>query len=328
MAGPDLAKRRRLLAADRLGIRAARVEAAAGRRVHRRGHVAAQVLHAAAPARIRLGDRGEQGARIGVARRGEERALRRRLDDLAEIHHRHTVCHVAHHRQVVRDEQVGQAEALLQVLQQVHHLRLDRDVERADRLVADDEFRLYRERARDADALALAAGEFVREPLGMERGEADQAQQFLHPCGAGGGVADAMHLHRLRDGLANREARVERGIGILEDDLHAATERAQRRLAGDLLPVEADGAGARLDEAQDEARGGGLAAAGLPHQRQRLATLDGEGDAIHGTHHALAAAEQAAMDRVVLGQALDLQQRGHATSSTACSTGARMQAAR
>jgi hypothetical protein len=50
----------------------------------------------------------------------------------------------------------------LQIVQKVDHLRLDRDVECGDRLVADDQARVERERAGDADALALAAGEFVR----------------------------------------------------------------------------------------------------------------------------------------------------------------------
>ena len=55
-----------------------------------------------------------------------------------------------------------QAEAVLQILEQVDDLRLDRHVERRDRLVADDELRLAGERPGDADALALAAGELVR----------------------------------------------------------------------------------------------------------------------------------------------------------------------
>ena len=68
-----------------------------------------------------------------------------------------------HHAEIVGDEQIGEAELLLQVLQQVDDLRLDRDVERRDRLVADQQLGLDGERAGDADALALAAGEFVRE---------------------------------------------------------------------------------------------------------------------------------------------------------------------
>ena len=57
------------------------------------------------------------------------------LDHVAVLHHQHLVGHEAHHRQVVADEDVGQAELVLQVLQQVEHLRLHRHVERAHRLV-------------------------------------------------------------------------------------------------------------------------------------------------------------------------------------------------
>ena len=54
------------------------------------------------------------------------------------------------------------AELVLELLEQVDDLRLHRDVERAHRLVADDEIGLHRERPRDADALPLPAGELVR----------------------------------------------------------------------------------------------------------------------------------------------------------------------
>ena len=64
--------------------------------------------------------------------------------------------------EVVGDEDVGDAELALQALQQVDDLRLHRDVERRDRLVADDQRGLDRERAGDRDALALAARELVR----------------------------------------------------------------------------------------------------------------------------------------------------------------------
>jgi hypothetical protein len=63
----------------------------------------------------------------------------------------------------VRDEQVGQAELVLQVVEQVDHAGLDRDVERRDRLVEHQQLRAEGQRAGDADALALAAGELVRE---------------------------------------------------------------------------------------------------------------------------------------------------------------------
>ena len=53
----------------------------------------------------------------------------------------------------------------LQILQQVHDLRLDRDIERRDRLVANDQFGFCRECPCDADALTLTAGEFVRPAI-------------------------------------------------------------------------------------------------------------------------------------------------------------------
>ena len=64
------------------------------------------------------------------------------LDQLADVHHRDAVADVLDDAQVVGDEQVGQAELVLQVLEQVEDLRLDRDVERRDRLVADDQLRV------------------------------------------------------------------------------------------------------------------------------------------------------------------------------------------
>jgi hypothetical protein len=61
----------------------------------------------------------------------------------------------------VGNEDVREAELRLQVLHQVDDLRLDRDVERADGLVGNHDLRVGRQRAGDADALPLAAGEFV-----------------------------------------------------------------------------------------------------------------------------------------------------------------------
>ena len=64
-----------------------------------------------------------------------------------------------HDRQVVRDEQERDAEFLLQVLQQVDDLGLDGDVERRHGLIGHQQLGVERERAGDADALTLAAGE-------------------------------------------------------------------------------------------------------------------------------------------------------------------------
>ena len=121
--------------------------------------------------------------------------------------------------------------SLLQLLEQVDDLRLDRDVERRDRLVADDEVRVERERAREADALALAAGELVRVARRRVGGQADDLEQLADlapdaPC-----RARAVHAQRLADDAADGVARVERRERVLEDHLHPPPQRPQLALA-------------------------------------------------------------------------------------------------
>src|SRR5205809_4388138 len=97
-----------------------------------------------------------------MARRGEDLLPWRHLRDRAEIHDGNAVRHVLDDRQIVADEEQREAELPLQILQQVDDLRLDGDVERRDRLVADDQFGFRGKRPGDADTLALAAREFMR----------------------------------------------------------------------------------------------------------------------------------------------------------------------
>ena len=70
-------------------------------------------------------------------------------------------------------------ERLLEVLQQIEHHRLHRNVERRGRLVEDDEIGLERDGARDADARLLAAGELMRKAVEQFDRQADLARQLL-----------------------------------------------------------------------------------------------------------------------------------------------------
>ena len=99
------------------------------------------------------------------------------LDDLAVVHHRDPVPQVADDGEVVGDEQVRHAGALLDLPEQVQHPRLGRQVQRRDRLVADDQPGVEGERAGDGDPLPLAAGELPRQPVGRRRsaGRPDRA---------------------------------------------------------------------------------------------------------------------------------------------------------
>ena len=66
------------------------------------------------------------------------------------------------HRQVVRNEQVGEPELALQIDQQVDDLRTNRHVERRHRFVADDQTGFERERPGNPDTLPLPPGKLVR----------------------------------------------------------------------------------------------------------------------------------------------------------------------
>ena len=78
----------------------------------------------------------------------------------------------------MRDEQHGQTESLLEIAEQVDHLRLNRDIERRQRFVGDDEAGFDRQSAGDTDALALPAGEFVRIAVGVLGAQTDEVEQF------------------------------------------------------------------------------------------------------------------------------------------------------
>src|SRR5262249_29200473 len=93
--------------------------------------------------------------------RGEDAFLRSELDDLAEIHDRDPMGHVLDDGEIVADEEERQAELALQILQQIHDLRLDRNIERGDGLVAHDEIGFGRERARNGDAPGMSSGQRV-----------------------------------------------------------------------------------------------------------------------------------------------------------------------
>ena len=110
----------------------------------------------------------------------------------------------SHQPQIVRDEEIRQLQLLLQVHQQVDDLRLHRDVERRDRLVEDEERRVQRERARQADALPLAAAELVRIALEVRRVEADEPEQLGDARAARGAGRRAVDDERLLDDLRAR----------------------------------------------------------------------------------------------------------------------------
>jgi len=169
---------------------------------------------------------GDQLARVLLDGRAEEHVAVGALDDAAVAQHDDLLRHVADHAEVVRDDRYVSPSRLLQLVQQVEHLRLDRHVERGDGLVEHDEARAERERTGDPDALALAAGEAARVALGEPPAELDEVEQ-LGDAPSALLAPDAVDRERLGDRPCDRAPRVQRRDGILEDELAVAAERAQ-----------------------------------------------------------------------------------------------------
>ena len=241
--------------------------------------------------------------RPGLAVVGDHRALERAVERrqhaaLGEIERRRLA--VARARQIDRDllgdaagmrphhhDAVGQHDRLLDVVgdhdqrrlrvgPQVEQVILQVDagegIERRERLVEQQHLRPRHQRARDRDALRLAAGQFAR-PDARLVGQADAVER----------ARDARIALRLRavleaeadivgDGEPRQQAR------LLEDDADLLVRR------GDRHAVEHDLALGRRVEAGDGAQQRGLAAARAADHHDDLARRDVERDAVERAH--------------------------------------------
>src|SRR5215211_2961217 len=121
---------------------------------------------------------------------------------------------------------------------------------------------------------------------------------------------------RLGERALDREARIDGVEGVLEDELRLLAKGAQTEPGerAERLALEEDGAGARLDELQEQAPGRRLAAAGLAEEADALALIDRETDAVDGANHRVFAGERfrdAAPRRVVLLNVARLYENCH-----------------
>ena len=205
-----------------------------------------------------------------MGRAREEIRRRRFLDEAAEIHHRHPVTKRPHHRQIMRDEEEGEAQARAQFQHQVQHLGLDIHVKGGDRLIGHDQRRIERQCAGNGNALALAAGEFMRKAASPGRVEAHHVEQSGHAFFRRG---MAMHPQRLGQDLPHPHARIERGEGVLKHHLQPWPQRAQRLAPqrGDVLTLKADIASIGGMQPGDQPGQGGFAAAAFADNAQALA---------------------------------------------------------
>ena len=102
------------------------------------------------------------------------------FDDAAEIHHRHTIGKIANHQQIVRNAETSAPEIFLEIDRQIENLRLDREIERRYRFVANHE--LGARRTSDLTTRFIAVrhryGSFARKGAPIPQ---VQSEPYCHP---------------------------------------------------------------------------------------------------------------------------------------------------
>ena len=191
--------------------------------------------------------RDEAGARqlVELLRRAE-------LLDAAVVHDGHGVGHRHGLLLVVRDVQEGQTHLGLDRLELELHLTAQLEVERAERLVQQQERRAVHDRPGQRHALLLTAGQLTRAPVG-DVVEFDERGAPRGPWLTASGT-----LRRFRPNATfSITAHVREERVALEHRVDRPLVRLDR---GHVLPADQDAAGGRVLEPGDQAQGRRLAA--------------------------------------------------------------------
>ena len=224
----------------------------------------------------------EQEIRAAEERRDEPRAgpliQRARLADFLEppaVHDADAVRHAERFVLVVRHEHRRDADGALNLADRAPQLLADLRVERAERLVEQQHARLVRQRARERDALLLAARELARQPLvvALERDEPEQLGAPAAPVRA----PHAARAQRELDVVGHRHVAEQRVVLEHEADLALAGADVRH-----VAPVQHDAAVVDRRQARDRAQQRALAAAGRAEQHEQLAVLDLRRDVADG----------------------------------------------
>ena len=148
---------------------------------------------------------------------------------------------------VVRDEDAGQVDLVVQAAQPAAQFLPDLRVERAERLVEQQHARFHRERARQRHALPLSAGELrgiaVAEVIELHEARADRSRAAGSPRRRA--ARARAHAQAERDVLEHRHVAEERVV--LEDEADAAILRAPPRR---IVAVEQDACRRRAPRAR------------------------------------------------------------------------------
>ena len=229
VVGLDLNKRRRNPAALLGSHVAACAELASGRGIDGAGDISFEddpLL--ISRAFLSRGDGGQKSHSIGMTRIIEYGLLVSKLNYIAQIHNGYAVGDELNDRKVMGYEHVCKLLLLLELLKQVDYLGLNGNVKSGYALVADNELGLNGKRTGYADTLTLTAGEL----MGITVQHVLLQTALLHRFNDIGTqprrtvLEEVMRYKTFLNYLADREAGIQRGIGILEDYLQVFTQTA------------------------------------------------------------------------------------------------------
>ena len=196
-------------------------------------------------------------------------------------HHQDAVGELHRFGDVVGDQQ----HRLIELLLDLQHLVAEQEprllVERRERLVHQQDFRLRRQRARHRHALAHAAGQLGRITL-LEAVEPDHGHEMPRPL-------DALALRHAGD--FQREGDIVDDIAPGEGRLFLEHHADRSMRAVDLFAGDRDPAVITAEQAADDVEQGRLAATGRPDHGKELARRDGERHVVERGDAVLGAAE-------------------------------------
>jgi hypothetical protein len=96
------------------------------------------------------------------------------LNQFAKVHDTNSVRDMADNIQSMCNKEIGQAQSVLQVTQEIDDLRLYRDIEGRDRFISDYESGMERDTASNTDTLSLTTGKFMWVAVATARIESHQ----------------------------------------------------------------------------------------------------------------------------------------------------------
>jgi hypothetical protein len=147
----------------------------------------------------------------------------------AEVHHRHPICDLLNHRQIVADQHQGESQLSLEPLQQTQNLSLHGHIKSRNRLVKNQQSGFRSECTGNSYPLPLAPRELMRIPRHQGLGKTNAGQQLPNPLAHFVRPSQTMNDQGLGEDLPHPLPRIEAIAHPLENHLEFSSPTPQIR---------------------------------------------------------------------------------------------------